>query len=177
VDDAAAENGAVREVGICKKIRHKRRPNMLHIADGRHSVKTPPTKTEGNGGHKRPPKATPNATEAALLAYALMHGRLNAQQACRLAGASTAYLSIVTRMSAEERDQLTRGELSLAKIVNAKRNGNGNGARTETLTEHLRRSSPAELIMAVREYGITQLFDVAFVPLLSEQGGMKVKGA
>lgn len=82
-------------------------------------VKSSSQVVKNGDGHKRLPKPAPNATEAALLAHALLHGRLTAQQACRLAGASTAYLSIVSRMSAEERERLARGEISLAALQHA----------------------------------------------------------
>jgi hypothetical protein len=133
-------------------------------------VKTSAREVKNNTGHKRPPKAAPNATEAALLAFALVHGRLTAQQACRLAGASTAYLSLVSRMSAEERERLARGEFSLGQIANAKR-GNGNGGKSEhveTLAERLERATPAELAEAARVYGIGRLFDTAIVPIIDE---------
>jgi hypothetical protein len=137
---------------------------MLLDAHVKSSLVGVKTKTKGD------PKAGPNATEAALLAYALLNGRLNTQQACRLAGASTAYLSLVTRMSADERERLGRGEFTLGQVANAKRNnGNGNAqGHAETLTQHLKRSSRDEFIAAVREFGISLLFDTAFVPILEQ---------
>jgi hypothetical protein len=129
-------------------------------------------KNGGNGSTSRHRRAPLSATEATLLAYALFHGRLSASQACRLAGANGAYFAIVNAMNDHERDLLARGEISLADLASAKRNGsnanghaNGkNGSSTETLVEHLRRSSADELMAAGREYGINALFDAMIVP-------------
>jgi hypothetical protein len=114
-----------------------------------------------------------------LLAYALFHGRLSAQQACRLAGANGAYFAIVNAMNDHERDLLGRGELSLADLASAKRNGhaNGNGKSNdelvpETLLEHIQRSTPEQLVRAVKAYGINELYLTAFVPILNGKADM-----
>src|SRR6516165_10860711 len=113
----------------------------------------------GNGSTSRHRRAPLSATEATLLAYALFHGRLSAQQACRLAGANGAYFAIVNAMNDHERDLLGRGEILLADLANAKRNGhaNGNGKSNdelvpETLLEHIQRSTPEQLVRAVKAY-------------------------
>ena len=125
-------------------------------------------KNGGNGSTSRHRRAPLSATEATLLAYALFHGRLSAQQACRLAGANGAYFAIVNAMNDHERDLLGRGEILLADLASAKRNGsNGNGKPVaETLLEHIQRSTAYELAAAVKEYGVGRFFDAAIVPIL-----------
>ena len=123
----------------------------------------------GNGSTSRHRRAPLSATEATLLAYALFHGRLSAQQACRLAGANGAYFAIVNVMNDHERDLLGRGEILLADLANAKRNGNGKSDDKpvpETLLEHIQRSTAYELAAAVKEYGVGRFFDAAIVPIL-----------
>src|SRR6516162_6148138 len=101
----------------------------------------------GNGSTSRHRRAPLSATEATLLAYALFHGRLSASQACRLAGANGAYFAIVNAMNDHERDLLGRGEILLADLASAKRNGNGKNGHSpsETLSEHIRRAGVDEL--------------------------------
>ena len=126
-------------------------------------------KNGGNGSTSRHRRAPLSATEATLLAYALFHGRLSAQQACRLAGANGAYFAIVNAMNDHERDLLGRGELLLADLASAKRNGNGkpnDKPVPETLLEHIQRSTAYELAAAVKEYGVGRFFDAAIVPIL-----------
>jgi len=126
-------------------------------------------KNGGNGSTSRHRRAPLSATEATLLAYALFHGRLSAQQACRLAGANSAYFAIVNAMNDHERDLLARGEILLADLASAKRNGsNGNGKPVaETLLEHIQRSTVAELVHAVKTYGLNKFFDTAICPILN----------
>jgi len=137
----------------------------------------------GNGSTSRHRRAPLSTTEATLLAYALFHGRLSAQQACRLAGANGAYFAIVNAMNDHERDLLARGELSLADLASAKRNGNGNGHANgngksndepvpETLLEHLWRSTPEQLVYAVKAYGMNEFYLTAFVPILNGKADM-----
>jgi hypothetical protein len=140
-------------------------PNVPHLQT------RPATVKDANGSKTRPRRAPPSATEAALLAYGLFHGRLTAQQACRLAGANTTYFALVNAMNDHEREQLARGEITLTDRHNgSKRNGsNGNGGRhVETLLEHMQRSSIGELVQAVRAYGAGQLFDRVIAPALDQ---------
>jgi len=138
----------------------------------------PATVKEKNGHKARRRRPPPNATECALLAYGLFSGRLNAQQACRLAGANHSYFALVAAMNDTEREALSRGKFLLADIVNAKArarhngsNGNGNGGySTETLIEHMRRASADELKAAGREFGVAQVFDNMIVPNLDGKG-------
>ena len=129
----------------------------------------------GNGSTSRHRRAPLSATEATLLAYALFHGRLSAQQACRLAGANGAYFAIVNAMNDHERDLLGRGEILLADLANAKRNGNGKSDDKpvpETLLEHLWRSTPEQLVYAVKAYGMNEFYLTAFVPILNGKADM-----
>ena len=110
------------------------------------------------------------AVEAALLAVAIYRGRVTAVQACKLAGASTAYFARVNALNDREREQLSTGELKLTDI-NGKHtnghNGHANGRHsTETLVEHLRRASADELAAAGREIGVGVIFDAMIVPFL-----------
>jgi len=123
------------------------------------SSPAPTPKANIGNGHKLA------SAEAALLAYALMHGRLTAAQACWLAGSNTTYLSYVHRMSEEQREELARGEITLAE-VHAKR-ANGNGA--ETLAQHLGRASAAELEEAARVFGIEHVWDRMIAPVLATE--------
>ena len=132
-------------------------------------------KNGGNGSTSRHRRAPLSATEATLLAYALFHGRLSASQACRLAGANGAYFAIVNAMNDHERDLLARSEILLADLASAKRNGsNGNGKSaaepvTETLFDHLQRSTSAELRATAKAYGgVSKFFDAVIVPILCE---------
>src|SRR5215469_16320477 len=127
-------------------------------------------KDRGNG-HKRRRKAPPNATEAALLAYALVHGRLTVAQACRLAGANSAYVSLINEMGATEREALARGDFSLAQIASAKRDscGNRRNGRQESLAEHIARSTPRELIEAARIVGLDVVWDGMISPVLDAE--------
>jgi hypothetical protein len=148
-------------------------PNDNHLLTRQAIVKN------GNGHKARRRRPPPNATECALLAYGLFSGRLTAQQSCRLAGANHAYFALVAAMNDAERNALAHGKLLLADIVNAKakarRNGsNGNGGHSdESLIERLRRADAAELVAAVREFGVGKFFDVAIVPTL-DQGATEV---
>ena len=127
-------------------------------------------KNGGNGSTSRHRRAPLSATEATLLAYALFHGRLSASQACRLAGANGAYFAIVNAMNDHERDLLARGEILLADLASAKRNGSNGNGKTETLVEHLRRASVDELRAAGREFGVAHVFDNMIVPNLDGKG-------
>ena len=142
---------------------------MLHRTDDHLSTR-PATVKNGNGSTSRHRRAPLSATEATLLAYALFHGRLSAQQACRLAGANSAYFAIVNAMNDHERDLLGRGEILLADLASAKRNGNGKNGHSpsETLSEHIRRAGVDELRQAVREFGVSRFFDIAIVPTLED---------
>jgi hypothetical protein len=138
---------------------------MLPSSDA-HVLTRSPTVKNGSNGFTRHRRAPLSATEATLLAYALFHGRLSCQQACRLAGANGAYFAIVNAMNDCERDLLGRGELSLADLASAKRNGNGKPV-PETLLEHIQRSTTAELANAVKVYGVSKFFDTAICPILN----------
>ena len=113
------------------------------------------------------------AVEAALLAVAIYRGRVTAVQACKLAGASTAYFARVNALNDREREQLSTGELKLTDINGKHTNGhnghaNGkNGHSTESLVDHLRRASAAELAEAGREIGVGLIFDTMIVPILN----------
>jgi hypothetical protein len=140
-------------------------PNVDHLLTPQPIVKN---STGSKTRRRRPP---PNATEAALLAYGLHHGRLTAHQSCRLAGANATYFALVNAMNDHEREQLARGEITLTDRCNgSKRNGtNGNGEHhVETLLEHIQRSSIGELVQAVRAYGAGQLFDRVIAPALDQ---------
>ena len=144
---------------------------MLPSSD--HLKTRSPAVKNGNGSTSRHRRAPLSATEAALLAYALFHGRLSAQQACRLAGANGAYFAIVNAMNDHERDLLGRGEILLTNLANAKRNGNGKSANKsvpETLLEHLQRSTAAELAAAGNVYGVAKIFDAMIVPSIDDDG-------
>ena len=129
-------------------------------------VLTHPATVKASGTSTKPSEAV----EAALLAVALYHGRLSAAQCCKLAEASLPYFSKVNALNDREREQLATGELLLTDISGKHTNGhNGHangktGRSTETLVEHLRRSSADELMAAGREYGINALFDAMIVP-------------
>jgi hypothetical protein len=141
---------------------------MLPSSD--HVLTRSPTVKNGGNGLTRHRRAPLSATEATLLAYALFHGRLSAQQSCRLAGANGAYFAIVNAMNDHERDLLGRGELLLADLASAKRNGNGkpnDKPVPETLLEHIQRSTVTELVVAVKEYGLNKFFDTAICPILN----------
>ena len=130
-----------------------------------HVLATPPTVKAAD----TPTKPT-EAVEAALLAVAIYRGRVTAVQACKLAGASTAYFARVNALNDREREQLSTGELKLTDI-NGKHtnghNGHANGRHsTETLVEHLRRASADELAAAGREIGVGVIFDAMIVPFL-----------
>jgi hypothetical protein len=112
------------------------------------------------------------AVEAALLAVALYHGRLNAAQCCKLAGASLPYFAKANALNDREREQLATGELSFSDVNGKRANGhnghaNGkNGHSTECLVEHLRRASADELAEAGREIGVSVIFDAMICPFL-----------
>ena len=144
---------------------------MLLRSTDDHVLSVPPTVKE-NGHKARQRKAPLSATEAALISVALVNGRLTAAQACRLTGANAGYFSIVNGLSDREKELLARGKLSLTELHNGKRN-NGNGTNGgngehagESLIERLRRADAAELVTAVREFGVARFFDVAIVPTL-----------
>jgi hypothetical protein len=131
-----------------------------------------PVQSNGNGHkarHRRPPLS---ATEAALIAVALVNGRLTAAMACRLTGANAGYFSLVNKLSERERELLARGKLTLTELHNKRNgNGNGNGDRSgESLIEHLRRASADELRAAGRDYGVAHVFDDMIVPNLDGKG-------
>jgi hypothetical protein len=109
------------------------------------------------------------AVEAALLAVAIYHNRLSAAQCCKLAGASIAYFARVNSLNDKERGQLSTGEVSLTDFNGKHTNGhvNGkNGHSDESLIEHMRRSTDAELATAVKAYGLNEFFDTAICPIL-----------
>ena len=133
-----------------------------------HLLNYPTDNRQGKNGHKARHRRPPlSATEAALIAVALVNNKLTAAMACRLTGANTGYFSLVNGLSDRERELLARGRLTLTELHNGKRNGNGNGEHSgETLIERLRRADAAELVAAVREFGVARFFDVAIVPTL-----------
>jgi hypothetical protein len=142
-------------------------PNDDHLLTRQATVK------ETNGHKTRPRRSPLTATEAALIAVA--NGRLSAAQACRLTGANAGYFSIVNGLTDREKELLARGKLTLTELHNGKRNGkhngddNGNGERSiESLIEHMRRADVAELMQAVREFGVAKFFDAAIVPILDQ---------
>jgi hypothetical protein len=47
--------------------------------------------------------------------------------ACQVTGANAAYLSILCRLTPQQREQVARGELSLSQLHNKRRHGKGNG--------------------------------------------------
>jgi hypothetical protein len=148
---------------------------MLHRADDHLLTHRPAVKTNGNGHKARPQRPPLTATQAALIAVALVNGRLNAKQACQLTGACHAYFALVAAMDDAKRDALSRGKFTLSGIVNGKtragHNGNGkNGHLDESLLEHLRRASADELREAGREFGVAHVFDSMVVPNLDGKG-------
>jgi hypothetical protein len=145
---------------------------MLHRTDDYLLTHQPTVKTNGNGHKARPQRPPLTATQAALIAVALVNGKVSAKQACQLTGACHAYFALVAAMDDAKRDALSRGKFTLSGIVNGKtkRNGNGNGGHsTESLIDRLRRADAAELVAAVREFGVGKFFDVAIVPTLENQ--------
>jgi hypothetical protein len=142
---------------------------MLHRTDDHLLTHRPAVKTNGNGHKARPQRPPLTATQAALIAVALVNGRLNAKQACQLTGACHAYFALVAAMDDAKRDALSRGKFTLSGIVNGKTKRNGNGGQSaETLSEHIRRAGIDELRQAVREFGVSRFFDVAIVPTLED---------
>jgi hypothetical protein len=134
-----------------------------------HLLNYPTDNRQGKNGHKARHRRPPlSATEAALIAVALVNNKLTAAMACRLTGANTGYFSLVNGLSDRERELLARGRLTLTELHNGKRN-NGNG-KTETLVEHLRRASVDELRAAGREFGVAHVFDNMIVPNLDGKG-------
>ena len=133
-------------------------PSPDHVLSRPATVKAPDTSTKPT-----------EAVEAALLAVALYNGRLTAAQACKLAWANLQYFSRVNSLGAREREQLATGELTLADLNGKHTNGhvNGkNGHSDESLIEHMRRSTDAELATAVKAYGLNEFFDTAICPIL-----------
>jgi hypothetical protein len=145
---------------------------MLRRSTDDHVLSVSPT-VKKNGHKVRQRKAPLSATEASLIAVALVNGKLSAAQACRFTGANAGYFSLVNGLSDREKELLAHGKLSLAELHNGKRNNgngsNGNGGRhVETLLEHMQRSSIGELVQAVRAYGAGQLFDPVIAPALDQ---------
>ena len=136
-------------------------PSPDHVLSRPATVKAPDTSTNPT-----------EAVEAALLAVALYNGRLTAAQACKLAWANLQYFSRVNSPGAREREQLATGELTLAdlngKHTNGHANGNGNGkySPSESLIEHMQRSTAAELAAAVKKFGTAKFFDAVIAPIL-----------
>ena len=134
-------------------------PSPDHVLTHRTTVKTADTSTKPS-----------EAVEAALLAVAIYHNRLSAAQCCKLAGASIAYFARVNSLNDKERGQLSTGEVSLTDFNGKHTNGhvNGkNGHSDESLIEHMRRSTDAELATAVKAYGLNEFFDTAICPILN----------
>jgi hypothetical protein len=130
-------------------------------------VLTPPATVKASDTSPKPSEAV----EAALLVVALYHGRLTAAQACKLAWANPAYFAKVNAMGAREREQLSTGELKLTDFGKYTNGHNGhangkNGRSTESLIEHMQRSTAAELAVAVKKYGTAKFFDAVIVPIL-----------
>jgi len=146
---------------------------MLRRSTGDHVLSVSPTVKENGhkARHRRPPLS---ATEAALIAWTLVNGRLTSSMACRLTGANRYYFNLINAMDGHERDQLSRGGITLAAIQNAKakRSGNGNGKSAaepvaETLFDRLQRSTAAELVAAAKAYGgVSKFFDAVINPVL-----------
>ena len=129
-------------------------------------VLTHPTTVKASDISTKPSEAV----EAALLAVAIYHNRLSAAQCCKLAGASIAYFARVNSLNDKERGQLSTGEVSLTDFNGKHTNGhvNGkNGHSDESLIEHMRRSTDAELATAVKAYGLNEFFDTAICPILN----------
>jgi hypothetical protein len=140
---------------------------MLHRTSAH--LSTHPAIVKNGNGHKARPQRPPlTATEAALIAAALVNGKLSAKQACQLTGACHAYFALVAAMDDAKRDALSRGKFTLSGIVNDKAKRNG-GHSAETLSEHIRRAGVDELRQAVCEFGVGRFFDVAIVPTLEAQ--------
>ena len=142
---------------------------MLHRTDDHLLIPQPTVKTNGNGHKARPQRPPLTATQAALIAVALVNGKLSPRQACQLTGACHAYFALVAAMDDAKRDALSRGKFTLSGIVNGKTKRNGSNGKpvAETLVEHLHRSTVAELAAAVKEYGLNKFFDTAICPILN----------
>jgi hypothetical protein len=144
---------------------------MLRRSTDDHVLSVPPTVKENGykARHRRPPLS---ATEAALIAWTLVNGRLTSSMACRLTGANRYYFNLINAMDGHERDQLSRGGITLAAIQNAraKRNGNGKSAAepvAETLFDRLQRYTAAELVATAKSYGgVSKFFDAVINPVL-----------
>src|SRR5262249_54001971 len=123
--------------------------------------------------------------------FEVVNNRTTERPVRRISGRSLAHTHLTRRQRAELAADLVEGRVEIrpttkqaadltgvppAEVTKARRaNGNGKSRRpsskaTETLADHIARSSPAERIEAARTLGPSLIWDSMIDPVITEQG-------
>src|SRR5262249_39557007 len=92
------------------------------------------------------------------------------RQRARLAANLANGVAVIFPLTVKQAAALAR--VPVLDVTEARRNGkpgNGRNGHTETLAEHIARSSPAELMEAARVRGIDRIWDEMISPVLVEE--------
>jgi hypothetical protein len=117
----------------------------------------------------RIPRAPVNDVVRTINGRGLRHRRLDRPERAHLA-ASCVTGKVQFRLSIEQAALLFDVPRALVR-KHLKANGNGSAETRHTLADHLRESTPQELIEAARAIGVDRIWDQMIAPVVVEERG------